>query len=105
MVLQRITEFHSYSLFPVILILLCLCLSPTLPVACRVHDVFRSFFIQGRGGGCGGAFVSAVCGIFSPGKIGGNVDEAKLLLPVPEENCNNHFVCPKEHRDLTMSIW
>ena len=86
-------------------------------MASRVHNVFRPFFIQGRGGGGVGwgwgwgshlCQVSVThCGIFSPGKIGGNVDEAKLLLLVPEENCNNHFVCPKEHRDneVKMSIW
>ena len=79
----------------------------------HVQGILNFAFAEGRwwfdwgGGGVWGPFcqVSVTrCGIFSPGKIGGDVDEAKLLLLVPEENCNNHFVCPKEHREVTMSF-
>ena len=58
MVLQSITEFDTYSLFSVIPVFHCLCHLPKPPVASRVHDVFRPFFIQGRGVGvCGSHFV------------------------------------------------
>ena len=93
MVLLSITEFNSYSV-----ILVFRQHSLWLPEYTMFLGPFSSRVEGGRGSHLCQVSVTH-CGIFSPGKIGGNVDEAKLLLLVPEENCNNHFVCPKEHRD------